>query len=198
MHTAYTIINTACIAGCTGLERCDATSALGQTCCNFFDLTGSCVLSCPANSSPTAQFDCECDIGYSPVGAVCIEDNECDSDPCQNGATCTDLLNDFNCTCAGGFEGKSCQIDTDDCDPNPCQNGGTCTDLVDSYRCFCEEGYSGDSCETDVGELECVPNPCENGGSCIVRVDGFVCECSPGYLGPLCLSKLIATYTLCM
>ena len=59
-----------------------------------------------------------------------------------------------------------------------------------------EEGYSGDSCETDVDE--CVPNPCENGGSCIVRVDGFVCECSPGYLGPLCLSKLIATYTLCM
>ena len=70
---------------------------------------------------------------------MCTEENDCFSDPCQNGGTCTDLhmLNDFNCTCAPGFEGKSCQIDIDDCDPNPCQNGGTCTDLVNSYRCFC-------------------------------------------------------------
>ena len=53
-----------CIAGCTGLERCGVANVLGQTCCNFFDMNGSCVEACPANSSPNAELECECDFFY--------------------------------------------------------------------------------------------------------------------------------------
>ena len=36
--------------------------------------------------------------------------DECASDPCQNGGTCTDGINGYLCTCPAGFEGVICQI----------------------------------------------------------------------------------------
>ena len=80
----------------------------------------SCQIDIDDCASPTNQFDCECDIGYSPVGDVCKEDNECDSDPCQNGGTCTDLIDDFNCSCVTGFVGNTCEMD---CVQNSGANG---------------------------------------------------------------------------
>ena len=41
---------------------------------------------------------------------LCLTDtNECSSDPCQNGALCVDVQNQFNCVCAVGFEGIYCE-----------------------------------------------------------------------------------------
>ena len=37
-----------------------------------------------------------------------------------------DRVNSFSCSCAEGYEGDRCEINTNDCDPNPCENGGTC------------------------------------------------------------------------
>ena len=36
--------------------------------------------------------------------------NDCFPNPCVNGATCTDGLNDYNCTCVAGYGGKNCSI----------------------------------------------------------------------------------------
>ena len=36
--------------------------------------------------------------------------DECASDPCQNGATCNDQVNQYNCTCVAGYEGVHCEI----------------------------------------------------------------------------------------
>lgn len=38
------------------------------------------------------------------------EINECDSNPCQNGATCVDELNRYSCTCQPGYQGTNCEI----------------------------------------------------------------------------------------
>jgi len=35
--------------------------------------------------------------------------DDCVPDPCQNGGTCTDLVDDFECICSAGFQGKRCQ-----------------------------------------------------------------------------------------
>ena len=45
------------------------------------------------------------------VFRICIvlDINECDSSPCQNGGSCGDEVNKFTCSCAGGFEGVTCQ-----------------------------------------------------------------------------------------
>ena len=36
--------------------------------------------------------------------------DDCSSGPCENGGTCIDLFNDFNCTCPLGFTGRNCSI----------------------------------------------------------------------------------------
>ena len=37
------------------------------------------------------------------------EINECSSSPCLNGATCTDLVNGYECTCPPGYGGDNCE-----------------------------------------------------------------------------------------
>ena len=36
--------------------------------------------------------------------------DECDSDPCKNGANCTDGVNNYTCTCMAGYGGPNCSI----------------------------------------------------------------------------------------
>ena len=35
--------------------------------------------------------------------------NECSSNPCQNGASCSDSVDFYNCTCLPGYEGVNCE-----------------------------------------------------------------------------------------
>lgn len=39
--------------------------------------------------------------------------DECSDNPCQNNATCTDLINKYQCQCADGFNGTNCDISKD-------------------------------------------------------------------------------------
>lgn len=39
---------------------------------------------------------------------------ECESNPCLNGATCVDRLNQFQCVCVPGFSGKLCESNVSD------------------------------------------------------------------------------------
>ena len=65
--------------------------------------------------------------------------NECESNPCVNGAVCKNDLNKFTCECKEGFEGDKCEkikpkcVDSvkADCE----KNGGKCYDLVNDYFC---------------------------------------------------------------
>ena len=36
--------------------------------------------------------------------------DECEPHPCQNGGTCTDDMNDYNCACVPGYSGKNCDV----------------------------------------------------------------------------------------
>ena len=38
-----------------------------------------------------------------------IEIDECDSIPCQNGGTCNDYINFYNCSCQPGYDGVNCE-----------------------------------------------------------------------------------------
>ena len=38
-----------------------------------------------------------------------LDVNECESNPCQNGGTCGDEINSYNCSCLAGYSGLDCE-----------------------------------------------------------------------------------------
>ena len=44
---------------------------------------------------------------------VTTDINECENVTCENGGTCSDVINGFECTCAAGFTGHFCQTGED-------------------------------------------------------------------------------------
>ena len=93
----------------------------------------------------------------------CTATNDCDPDPCQNGATCLDFEVGFMCMCVSGWAGHLCENNINKCTANSCLNGGTCMDLLDDFRCECPLAFTGKSCETDIQECSLFM-PCEHGG----------------------------------
>ena len=77
--------------------------------------------------------DFTCDCPDSHMGRRCeveINDPCGDIAPCQNGATCSNVVSeqgvDFTCNCPKGYMGNTCETDIDECMSNPCVNGGSC------------------------------------------------------------------------
>ncbi|NXT94397.1 CRUM1 protein, partial [Anhinga rufa] len=106
------------------------------------------------------------------------EIDECDSDPCQNGALCSDHVGFYTCTCAPGYQGIQCEVDIDECVSQPCQHHGTCHDLI---FLFCNKGVN---CDAEIDE--CDSDPCQNGALCSDHVGFYTCTCAPGYQGIQC------------
>lgn len=56
--------------------------------------------------------------------------------PCQNGGKCFNLINAYNCDCAGtGYEGNNCETQIDECavDTNLCKPNGVCLDRPGNF-----------------------------------------------------------------
>ena len=50
-------------------------------------------------------------IGFLLHSLICdhVHTDNCDSQPCQNGGTCTSLPAGYNCSCPHGYEGTQCE-----------------------------------------------------------------------------------------
>ncbi|XP_071668605.1 delta and Notch-like epidermal growth factor-related receptor isoform X3 [Patagioenas fasciata] len=134
-----------------------------------------------------ATFFCECEDEFR--GSQCEEFDACQSQPCQNNATCTDVVqkhdgNNFTCSCLTGYTGELCQSEVDHCIQQPCQNGGTCSSSINGFSCQCPEGYHGLYCEEEYNE--CLSAPCQNGATCRDLVNGYECVCLAEYEGRHC------------
>ena len=70
----------------------------------------------------------------TPSGRHCDANvDDCAEEPCLLGAECTDLVDDFACSCPRGFAGKRCQDKVDLCQRNECVNG-VCIDKIFAYE----------------------------------------------------------------
>ncbi|XP_052692815.1 neurogenic locus notch homolog protein 2-like [Crassostrea angulata] len=94
----------------------------------------------------TASKDCPDGLFLRAQGICKINTDECQNDPCLNGATCTNTSGSFNCTCDAGWTGIVCDEDINECLDNPCQNGGTCSNSAGSFTCTCAGGFTGALC----------------------------------------------------
>ena len=55
-------------------------------------------------------YACNCSLGWT--GRHCDENvDECETNPCENNSTCSDLVPGYNCSCAAGWSGARCQVD---------------------------------------------------------------------------------------
>uniref|UniRef100_A0A8K9WM15 Notch receptor 2 n=1 Tax=Oncorhynchus mykiss TaxID=8022 RepID=A0A8K9WM15_ONCMY len=133
-----------------------------------------------------ASFLCVCP--YGKTGLLCHVNDACISSPCRDGAQCdTNPINGmFNCNCAPGYKGSTCNDDINECiiGPNPCEHGGLCVNTDGSFTCNCARGYGGPRCETDINE--CVSSPCQNDGTCLDRIGDYSCICMEGFEGTHC------------
>ena len=128
-------------------------------------------------------YECFCVPGWTGINCT-IQVDECASDPCRNGGTCTDLQLDYQCDCLPGFTAEDCFIDIDECGSLPCDNGGTCMNTYGSFVCYCQPGYTGSTCDINIDD--CQNDPCQNGANCIDLVNDFQCQCPAGFTGERC------------
>uniref|UniRef100_A0AAV2JPI9 Protein eyes shut homolog n=1 Tax=Knipowitschia caucasica TaxID=637954 RepID=A0AAV2JPI9_KNICA len=139
-------------------------------------------------SLPSLQDLCTCGPGWTGVDCA-VDVDECESDPCLNGARCQEshVPGEFHCTCPPFYRGAVCSQPFHPCDPphNPCQHHSTCLTRSDGTAvCICSAGFEGSWCEIDTNE--CTSDPCHNGGFCVDGVNGYRCECKMGFFGLQC------------
>ena len=81
------------------------------------------------------------------TGQKCLNKDDCHSNPCINGGTCFDDVNDFKCKCPEGWVGKTCES-YNYCKTSPCKNKGNCTNVpeMNMFKCECKAPFEGQTC----------------------------------------------------
>ena len=136
-------------------------------------------------------------------GACDVDVNECDSTPCQNGATCeesstphtsssqTVAPHAYRCTCGAGFVNGKCGYD------HVQEYEAMCTIMESDPLAQLTDGVG--NCDVDANE--CASHPCRNGATCSdsttvsgVSAHAYRCSCSPGFASGMCGYAFIAEY----
>uniref|UniRef100_A0A914WPV4 Cubilin n=1 Tax=Plectus sambesii TaxID=2011161 RepID=A0A914WPV4_9BILA len=123
-----------------------------------------------------------------------LDDDDCSTVPCQNGATCIDLFGKHQCLCPPKFTGENCEQDINECSLYAgtdvgCQNGATCQNTHGGFICHCRSGYHGALCSTrqDSCSEAYSHTLCGIHGNCVPRFTqnpqdlGYACICDPGF-----------------
>ncbi|XP_058674259.1 protein crumbs homolog 2 [Ammospiza caudacuta] len=142
--------------------------------------------------SQAAGFLCQCQPGFT--GDTCFTNiDECESQPCQNGGLCQDLVNGFLCQCPPGYAGVECAVNINECEEGPCKNGAVCEDGIADYSCHCAPGqdgitWGGKNCSVQL--TGCQTHDCQNEALCIptyrAESHGHLCQCQPGFYDATC------------
>jgi protein crumbs len=133
-------------------------------------------------NKPSYRFDIETvDMVETAVSGCTL----CYEHECQNGASCAQPQELYECACQKGYEGETCAVNTDECTFHQCENG-ICLDGVANYTCECETGWTGWLCNEDFDE--CTDKPCLNDGICTQTDEpgNYTCECTEQYRGHNC------------
>ncbi|XP_063140333.1 protein crumbs homolog 2 isoform X2 [Rattus norvegicus] len=100
--------------------------------------------------SQAAGFLCSCPPGFA--GLTCQEDtDECQSEPCLHGGTCSDTVAGYICQCPEAWGGHDCSVQLTGCQGHACPLAATCIPTFKSgfhsYICRCLPGTYGSFCD---------------------------------------------------
>lgn len=109
---------------------------------------------------------------------------------CNNGGTCQDTSNSWECICTAGWDGRRCENDIDEClaRAGECGANGDCTNTPGSFECTCHPGWQGEVCDQDIDECSSPDHDVcslEN-QFCVNSVGSYDCLCGGGYTGEYC------------
>jgi protein crumbs len=132
------------------------------------------------NNTASDRFDVE--MREDVLASQCVL---CYEQECQNGGTCAEPQEVFECQCLEGFEDALCTTNIDECGLSNCQHG-VCIDGIANYTCECEKGWIGWLCDEDLDE--CLAQPCLNDGLCTEGVvpGTYQCSCPDQFRGDNC------------
>lgn len=105
----------------------------------------------------SSSYTCHCPSGFDLQGLCSVQTDHCAVSPCQFGATCHNLHDDYVCDCPPFTGGKNCSTvcpssSCDPCIPDKCLHGSVCVESQDhtSHSCVScpwPAEYSGPNCE---------------------------------------------------
>ncbi|XP_029134023.2 cubilin [Labrus bergylta] len=124
-----------------------------------------------------------------------VQKVSCSSNPCQNGATCLNLLNSYHCVCPSNWAGPNCATDLNECQAysgtvQGCQNGATCVNTPGSFTCTCPPEWSGTLCSVryddcrNAGQDLCVHGTCIDADRITPGQPKYQCICESGWEAP--------------
>lgn len=133
------------------------------------------------------------------VGSNCQTNiDDCQPNPCQNGGTCVDGVNGYNCTCTPTLMGKNCSKLYNACESfQPCMNGATCNAVLgtQNYSCNCVLGFTDANCSTNIDD--CLPSACTLPLVCYDLINDYKCACPIGlYTNPLTLCLFLFLFVI--
>ncbi|CAH0628596.1 unnamed protein product [Chrysodeixis includens] len=127
--------------------------------------------------------------------------DECDSNPCEHGGTCLNLVGGYHCLCPSNWEGRDCDVDVNECrnfagTDLGCQNGATCINRPGSYECLCKSGWFGLHCTRKAKDCSGGDSEMCGHGTCVqvTTGEGIQCLCHQGWTnngtGVSCLTDI--------